>query len=81
MSQTYEDLSRSLCVRCSDGGLDCNCVILGDSEEDVGDKTISHMFKYHAINPEEMTSEMKFKIKVNIHMSRDSARAQILHEI
>ena len=31
--------------------------------------------------PEEMTISMKLKIRENIHLYRDSVRAQILHEI
>jgi len=81
MSQIFEDLSRSFHVRCSDVGLDCNCVIFGLNEKKAMDETIIHMFEYHAINPEEMTSEMKSKIKENIHLYRDSVRAQILQEI
>lgn len=76
MSQIFEDLSRSLCVRCSDIGLNCSCVIFGKSEEKIMDMTIMHMFEYHAINPEEMTSEMKSKIKENIRGSRSTVRAQ-----
>jgi len=81
MSQTFEDLSRSLYVRCSDVGLDCNCVILGMTEKRVMDETIIHMFEYHAIIHEEMTSEMKSKIRENIHLYHNSLRAQILHDI
>ena len=47
----------------------------------VMDETIIHMFEYHAIIHEEMTSEMKSKIRDNIHLYRDSLRAQVLHEI
>jgi len=72
MSQTFEDLSRSLYVRCSDVGLDCNCVILGMNEKEVMYETIIHMCEYHAIDQEEMTSEMKSKIRENIHLYRDS---------
>jgi hypothetical protein len=39
------------------------------------------MFEYHAINSEEMTSEMKSKIRENIHLYHSSLRAQILHDI
>jgi predicted small metal-binding protein len=81
MSQTFEDLSRSLYVRCSDVGLDCNYIIFGRNEKKVMDETVIRMFEYHAINPQEMTSEMKSKIRDNIHLYRDSMRAQILHEI
>jgi predicted small metal-binding protein len=70
MSQRYEDSRQSFTVKCSDVGLDCNCVVFGDSEENAFDTTISHMGEYHAINPEEMTSEMKWKIEENIHQSR-----------
>ena len=69
MSPTYGDLSQPLCVRCADVGLDCDYVIFGNSEEKVVDIAILHMFEYHAINPEEMTSEMKWKIKENLHRS------------
>jgi predicted small metal-binding protein len=78
MSSTYEDLSQSICVRCSDVGLDCSYVIFGNSEEKVVDITILHMFEHHAINPEEMTSEMKWKIKENLHRSRTQQMVQTL---
>jgi predicted small metal-binding protein len=68
MSQTFEDLSRSLCVRCSDVGLDCNCIIFGMNEKKVMDKTIIHMFEYHAINPQEMTSQMKSNVRENTRL-------------
>jgi predicted small metal-binding protein len=72
MSQTFEDLSRSLCVRCADIGLDCNCVILGMNEKEVMYETIIHMCEYHAIDQEEMTTCMRLKIRKNIHLYRDS---------
>jgi predicted small metal-binding protein len=59
----------SFILRCADVGLDCNCVIFGSSEENIVDKTIRHMFEYHAINPEEITSCMKIKIKESVHTS------------
>ena len=81
MSQTFGDMLQSLFVRCSDVGLDCDCVIFRMNEKKVMDETIMHMFEDHAINPKEITSEMKSKIEVNMHLYRDSVRAQILHEI
>ncbi|MGA9934595.1 MAG: DUF1059 domain-containing protein [Nitrososphaeraceae archaeon] len=72
MSQTFEDWSRSFCVRCADIGLDCNCAIFGMNEKEVMDETIIHMSEYHAIDPEEMTTCMKLKIRKNIHLYRDS---------
>jgi predicted small metal-binding protein len=81
MSQTSEDLIGSFFVKCSDVGLDCECTIFGESEDKVKDTMITHMYEYHAIIPEEMTTCMKLKIRENIHSYRDSVRAQILHEI
>lgn len=34
--------------------------------------TTIHKFDYHAIIPKEMTSEMKFKIRENTHLYRES---------
>ena len=69
MFQTYEDcIERPFCVRCGDVGLDCNCTIYGVSEESVIYNAILHLLEYHAIRPEEMTTDMKLKILENIHV-------------
>ena len=69
MSQTYENcIERRFCIRCEDVGLDCNCTIYGISEERVIYNTILHMLEYHAIKPEEMTTDMKLKILENIRV-------------
>jgi predicted small metal-binding protein len=81
MSQTFGDMLLSVFVRCSDVGLDYDWVIFGMNEKKVMDKTIMHLFQYHAINPKEIASEMKSKIKENIYLYRDLVRAQIFHEI
>ena len=47
-------------------GLDCDYVILGDSDEEVTSKAIKHVWEGHAISVEEMTSDMKTRIKENI---------------
>ena len=44
------------------------------------DTMIIHMYECHAINPQEMTTCMRLKIKENIQLYRDSVRAQILHK-
>ena len=71
MSQTYEDCIQIFCIRCQDVGLDCNFIIYGISEENVIYNTILHMFEYHAIEPNEMTTGMRLKIIENmcIHYS------------
>jgi hypothetical protein len=50
--------------------------MFGVDEKKVIDETIMHMFEYHAIDPEEMTLEMKSKIQKNIRVFRDSMCAQ-----
>jgi len=76
MSQSPEELLRSFSVRCLDVGLNCDYVIFETSE----DTMIIHMYECHAINPQEMTTCMRLKIKENIKLYRDSVRAQILHK-
>ena len=53
-------------LTCRDVGLDCDFVMNGSTEEEVLNKANDHAWKVHAIKPEEMTSEMKVKIKENI---------------
>jgi predicted small metal-binding protein len=80
MSQISKGMLRSFIIRCSDVGLDCGHIIFGDSEYRVMQKAVIHMYEYHAIIPEEMTTCMKMKISENIHLYRDSMQAQILDE-
>ena len=68
MSQTYDDCIQLFCVHCKDVGLDCACTIYGINEETVIHNTILHMLEYHAIKPEEMTTDMKLKILENIYV-------------
>ena len=80
MSQMPEGMLRSFFIRCSNVGLDCGHIIFGDGEYRVMHNAIIHMYEYHAIIPEEMTTCMKLKISENIHLYRDSMQAQILDE-
>jgi predicted small metal-binding protein len=68
MSLAYENCIQSFSVHCEDIGLDCNCTIYGISEETTIDNTILHMYEYHAISPEEMTTCMRLKITENVHV-------------
>jgi predicted small metal-binding protein len=66
--QTYgEECVTTFFIRCADVGLNCDCIIYGDSEIKAVNSTIVHMYEYHAINPEEMTTCMNLKIRENIH--------------
>lgn len=68
MSQAQEACIELFCIRCSDVGLDCNCAIYGLSRESGVDNAIIHMFEYHAIRPEEMTTCMRLKIMENVRV-------------
>lgn len=76
MSQTFEDWTKPYSVRCSDVGLRCNCVIFGMNEKRVMNETVAHMYEYHAIDPKEMTSQMKSRIRQNIKASNVMVRVQ-----
>jgi predicted small metal-binding protein len=68
MSQKYEDCPQTLCIRCKDIGLDCNCNIYGINEETTTYNIVLHLFEDHAIAPEEMTACMKLKIIENLRV-------------
>ena len=53
-------------VLCGQLGLNCDYVIQAETEEEIMKQAVEHIWEYHAIKPEEMTSEMKVKIKENI---------------
>lgn len=63
----FESYEKAFCIRCRDVGLICNHTIFGASENEVMENAIVHMFDYHAINPEEMTTCMRLKISQNIY--------------
>jgi predicted small metal-binding protein len=65
---TYE-LNMKKILACSDVGLDCGYILEGKTEDEVMENAVKHVWEIHAIKPEEMTSEMKVKIRENIHES------------
>jgi predicted small metal-binding protein len=56
-------------LACRDVGLDCDYIIKGETEEEIMKNAVQHAWEIHAIKPEEITSEMKVRIKDNIHIS------------
>jgi predicted small metal-binding protein len=50
-------------------GFDCDFVAKGKSEEDILTQCAVHATKDHNMKPEEITLELKDKIKKNIHKS------------
>jgi predicted small metal-binding protein len=53
-------------LACRDVGLDCDFIIKGETEEEIIKNAVQNAWEIHAIKPEEMTSEMKVRIKDNI---------------
>ena len=53
-------------VSCGQLGLSCDYVIQAETEEEIMKQAVEHIWGPHAIKPEEITSEMKVKIKENI---------------
>lgn len=53
-------------IECKQIGLDCDHIIKNQTEDGVVRKAVEHLWEGHAIKPEEMTSEMKVRIKDKI---------------
>jgi predicted small metal-binding protein len=56
-------------LKCKDAGFDCKFVAKGKTEEEIMQKAVEHAMKDHGMKPEDMTSEMKEKIRSHIHKS------------
>jgi predicted small metal-binding protein len=54
-------------LACRSVGLDCDYIIKGMTEEEILKNAKQHYSEIHAIEPEEISSEMKVKIKDNIY--------------
>jgi len=50
-------------------GFDCGFVAKGKSEDDILAQCAAHATKDHNMKPEDITPELKDKIKKNIHKS------------
>jgi predicted small metal-binding protein len=55
--------------KCRDVGFDCSFVAKGKTEEDILSQCAAHATKDHDMKPEDITQELKDKIKSNIHKS------------
>jgi predicted small metal-binding protein len=59
-----------LTVACRDVGQDCDCIVAGETEEELMKKAAEHAVKDHGYKEQDiMTSEMKEKIKSHIRQS------------
>ena len=55
--------------KCSSVGFDCGFVAKGKTEEEILAQCAEHATKDHGMKPEDITSELKEKIKSNIRKS------------
>ena len=59
-----------LTLTCRDVGQDCDCVVQGETEEELMKNAAEHAVKDHGYTEQEiMTAEMKEKIKSNMRHS------------
>ena len=56
-------------LKCKDAGFDCKFVAKGKTEDEIMQKAAEHAMKDHGMKPEDMTPEMKEKIRSHIHKS------------
>ncbi|NAL77441.1 DUF1059 domain-containing protein [Nitrososphaera sp. AFS] len=50
-------------ISCREAGFDCDHVVKGETEEDVMKNGAEHAMKVHGMNEEDITPELKQKIK------------------
>jgi predicted small metal-binding protein len=55
--------------KCKDVGFDCGFTAKGKTEEEILSQCAAHATKDHGMKPEEITEELKNKIKSKIHKS------------
>ncbi|MFY9870893.1 MAG: DUF1059 domain-containing protein [Candidatus Nitrosopolaris sp.] len=56
-------------ISCREAGFDCDYVVKGETEEEVMKNGAEHVNKVHGMKEEEMTPEMKQKIRGFIRTS------------
>ena len=56
-------------LKCKDAGFDCKFEVKGKTEDGIMNKAAEHAMKDHGMKPEDMTPEMKEKIRSLIHKS------------
>ncbi len=59
----------ALKFKCRDVGFDCGFQVKAKTEDDILSQVATHATRDHNMKPEEITEELKTKIKANIHKS------------
>ena len=52
--------------KCRDVGFDCNWTATGNTEQEIMQQAAVHAEQDHGIKPQDMTEELKNKVKANI---------------
>ena len=55
--------------KCKDVGFECGFVAKGKTEDEILSQCATHATKDHGMKPEEITDDLRNKIKANIHKS------------
>jgi predicted small metal-binding protein len=56
-------------LKCRDVGFDCGWTTKGKTEDEILASCAAHATKDHNMKPEEITEDLKSKIRANIHKS------------
>lgn len=56
-------------INCREAGFDCDHIVKGETEEDVMKNGAEHAMEAHGMKEEDITPEMKQKIRGLIHSS------------
>lgn len=54
-------------MKCKDVGFNCDFVVKGNSEQEIMQQAAVHAQKDHGMKPEDITEDLKNKIRANIH--------------
>jgi predicted small metal-binding protein len=57
-------------LACRDAGFDCDTIMNGATEDEIIGKAENHALKEHSMQPEDISSEFKEKIRALITSSR-----------
>jgi predicted small metal-binding protein len=53
-------------MKCRDVGFECDYVVKGNTEQEIMQNAVVHAQKDHGMKPQDMTDDLKNKIRANI---------------
>lgn len=54
-------------MKCRDVGFDCDYVVKGNNEQEIMQNAATHTQRDHGIRPEDITEDLRSKVRANIH--------------